>query len=79
MNSSVVNLARYRRRKLGRRPVLGLLGLNSTASTVLRAALEAVDLEDRVELFDQLTRGTYTDMITTLVDTFEIEETRAVG
>lgn len=76
----VVFFERFKRRKLGLRPSLGLLGLRSTSDTVLRAALAAVEPRERGALCARLCAGTYADMLAILVEVFEIEEaSRAFG
>lgn len=82
MKSSVVNLARERRRRQGQRPLLALIGTKSDLRSVLEKALGAVDEDDRKVLFNQITQGSYSDLIHELVSQFEIpelEETRAIG
>jgi hypothetical protein len=49
---------------------------------VLEKALGAVDEDDRKVLFNQITQGSYSDLIHELVSQFEIpelKETRAIG
>jgi hypothetical protein len=70
--SPVVDLSRYRRQKRGLRPELGLLGMRSNASIVIKAALTASD--DPCALFAELSTGSYGDMLVVLATSFEIKE-----
>lgn len=71
---TVVNLTSFRRRKLGRRPVLELVGTSSNLGDVLKLALAAADDEDRRRLFEGCVTGSYDDMIVQLVHHFEVPE-----
>lgn len=68
----VVNLSRERRRRLGLKKELELVGLDSSARTILAAALSAADPEDRELLFSRATKSSYAAMIATVVDHFEV-------
>ena len=78
----LISLCKERRKRSGALPNLGLLGLPSSAVSILRTALSAADAEDREELFSAITRGTYRDMLVELTARFGItnhRDTRAVG
>lgn len=74
MPTQIVDLARFRRQRQGRRPELKLIGLSSSASVVIKAALAALDEADHPKLINQLASGTYRDMLIVLVSRFEIDE-----
>jgi hypothetical protein len=74
MTTPVIDLDKYRRRKLGLRPRLRLIGLSSRLQEVMGAALAAVDAPDREALLVKLSAGSYSEMLLELVNTFEIDE-----
>lgn len=74
----VVDLARYRRRRSGQRPSLGLIGLSASAEVILRAALRAADPAERTTQLAQLLAGSYADMFATLTRAFEISDAAQV-
>lgn len=77
----IIDLRTERLRRSGRRPSIALVGISSSISSILKAALDA-GVGNKTDLLRDLTFGSYSDMLSTIIDRYEVDQfspTRAVS